>query len=57
MSFSNLFFGAEDKVFFDERKKRIVFIDSAPKHVQDEFLHSAFKTSRPDLNSAEFFLF
>lgn len=44
------FFGLnDDKLYYDERKKRFVFLEDAPAFAEKAFKNSHFKTQRPDL--------
>lgn len=44
------FFGlTDDKLFYDERKKRFIFMENAPAIAEKTFKNSHFKTQRPDL--------
>ena len=54
MSTRGRFFGlSDDKLFYDERKKRFVYMDDAPNIVQQSFKNSHFKEQRPDLYGQE----
>ena len=44
------FFGiADDKLIYDERKKRFVHTTDLPESMQREYLYGGFKFQRPDL--------
>ena len=44
------FFGISDeKLYYDERKKRFVYLEDAPAIVEKAFKNSHFKEQRPDL--------
>ncbi len=44
------FFGlSDDKLYYDERKKRFVFIQDAPAYMEQAFKNVHFKEQRPDL--------
>ena len=44
------FFGiADDKLYYDERKKRFVFLEDAPAYAERAFKNAHFKEQRPDL--------
>ncbi len=48
------FFGLNDeKLFFDERKKRFVFLEDAPAIAERTYKNSFFKSQRPDLYGQE----
>ena len=39
------FFGlSDDKLYYDERKKRFVFLDDSPNHAERSFKNTHFKT-------------
>ena len=40
----NFFNFTEDKLFYDERKKRFIYLDNAPSFAQKEFKNSHFKS-------------
>ena len=44
------FFGLQDdKLFYDERKKRFVYLGDAPAITEKTYKNSHFKEQRPDL--------
>ena len=48
------FFGISDeKLYYDERKKRFVYLEDAPAIVEKAFKNSHFKEQRPDLYGQE----
>ncbi len=48
------FFGiSDDKLFYDERKKRFVYLGEAPAIVERAYKNSHFKEQRPDLHGQE----
>jgi hypothetical protein len=48
------FFGLQDdKLFYDERKKRFVYLDNAPAIVEKSYKNAHFKEQRPDLYGQE----
>ena len=48
------FFGiTDDKLFYDERKKRFVYLDDAPAIAHKTYNNSHFKEQRPDLFGQE----
>ena len=48
------FFGlTDDKLFYDERKKRFIFMENAPAVAEKTFKNSHFKVQRPDLYGQE----
>ena len=48
------FFGlAEDKLYYDEAKKRFVSTKNAPGHIERSFKNNVFKDQRPDLFGQE----
>ncbi len=44
---------SDDKLYYDERKKRFVFLEDAPAIVHKTVNNSAFKEQRPDLYGQE----
>ena len=47
------FFGFnDDKLYYDERKKRFVFLENAPKYAEQDFKGVHFSNQRPDLYGA-----
>ena len=48
------FFGiADDKLIYDERKKRFVHTTDLPEMMSREYLYGGFKSQRPDLIGSE----
>ena len=48
------FFGlSDDKLIYDERKKRFVYLDNAPAIVEKTYKNGQFKEQRPDLLGQE----
>ena len=48
------FFGiADDKLIYDERKKRFVHTTDMPEMMSREYLNGGFKSQRPDLIGTE----
>ena len=43
----------EDKVFYDERKKRFIYLENSTEYHKKLFNASFFTTQRPDLQNAE----
>ena len=40
---------SDDKLYYDERKKRFVYLDEAPAQAEKAFKNTHFKEQRPDL--------
>ncbi|CDW81323.1 UNKNOWN [Stylonychia lemnae] len=53
----NFFNLSDDKLVYDERKKRFVFLQDAPAVVTRNYQNSQFKEQRPDLSGEELFEF
>ena len=50
----NKFFGlSDDKLYYDERKKRFVFLEDAPLVAEKAYKNAHFKEQRPDLYGSE----
>ncbi len=48
------FFGiADDKLIYDERKKRFVHTTDLPESMSREYMYGGFKFQRPDLIGSE----